>query len=68
MTTASEKALDRFISIVGEIRTTLEAIGQANDEHYDLAPDEIHWAHVGDAQRTLDSLKEILPVIRGQVK
>jgi hypothetical protein len=68
MTTANEKALDRFMAIVGEVRTTLEAIGEANDEHYDLAPDEIHWAHVGDAERTLDGLKEILAVIRGEVK
>ena len=62
------QALDRFVAIVGEIRATLEAIQEANDEHYDLAPEEVHWGHVGDATRTLERLKEILTVIRGQVK
>ena len=68
MTKTNEKALDEFMRTVGEIRTTLEAITEANDEHYDLSPDEIHWGHVGDVQRTLDGLKEILAVIRGEVK
>lgn len=64
----NEKALDRFVAIVGEIRTALEAIHAAADDHFDLTPDEIHWGHVGDASRTLDGLKEILAVIRGEVK
>ncbi len=64
----NEKALNRFVTIVGEIRTTLEAIQAAADDHFDLTPDEIHWGHVGDAARTLDGLKEILAVIRGEVK
>ena len=68
MTKTNEKALDEFMRSVAEIRTTLEAIEEANDEHYDLSPDEIHWGHVGDVQRTLDGLKEILAVIRGEVK
>jgi hypothetical protein len=65
---ANEKALDRFVATVCEIRTTLEAIMEAADDHFDLTPDEIHWGHVGDVQRTLDGLKEILAVIRGEVK
>ncbi len=64
----NEKALDQFLAIVGEIRTTLEAIQQAADDHFDLTPDEIHWGHVGDVQRTLSGLKDILAVIRGEVK
>ena len=63
-----EKALDHFVVAVAEIHTLLEAIGEANDEHYGHTPDEIHWGHVGDAKRTLSGLKEILDVIRGEVK
>jgi hypothetical protein len=67
MAQSNEKALDRFLAIVGEIRTTLEAIREAADDHFDLTPDDIHWGHVGDVQRTLSGLKEILAVIRGEV-
>ena len=64
----NEKALDEFVKTVGEIGTVLEALRAANDEHYDLAPEEITWANVGDAKRTLHGLEEILDVIRGKVK
>ena len=67
-TTQNDQALARFMAIVGEIRTTLEAIREANDEHHDLAPEAVHWAHVGDVTRTLEGLKEVLAVIRGEVK
>ena len=67
-TKTNGQARGRFVEIVGEIRTTLEAIQEANDEHYDLAPEEIHWGHVGDVGRTLAGLKEILAVIRGEMK
>ena len=64
----NEKALDRFLAINGEIETALGALRDANCEHYGLTPDEIHWGHVGDVQRTLSGLKEILAVIRGEAK
>lgn len=67
MTTKNE-AIDRFCETVGEIETVLEAIKGANDEHYDLAPAEVTWANVGDVKRTLDALKEVLAVIRSEVK
>ena len=62
----NEKALDRFLAIVGEIRTATEAIQEASDDHFDLTPDEIHWGHVGDVTRTLEGLKDVLAVIRGE--
>jgi hypothetical protein len=67
-TNTNEAALARFMEIVGEIETTLEAIQEANSEHYDLAPEQIHWGHVGDVGRTLADLKNVLAVIRGDVK
>ena len=60
--------LDEFVKTVVEIRTVLEALRDANDEHYDLAPEEITWANVGDARRTLKGLQEVLNVVRGEVK
>lgn len=66
MSNTTPKAIDRFVGIVGEIGTTLDAISEANDDHYDLDPENITWANVGDVQRTLDALKEVLAVIRGE--
>jgi len=66
--TNNEKALERFHAVVSDVRDALEAIEEANDGHYDLSPDEIHWGHVGDVQRTLDGLKGILADIRGEAK
>ena len=62
------KALDRFIEIVGELRTTLETIQEAADNHFDVEPGEVAWGHVGDANRTLAGLEENLAVIRGEAK
>lgn len=64
--TSNEKALDRFLGTVAEIRGILEALEEANDEHYDLSPEEVHWGHVGDVERTLAGLKDVLAVIRGE--
>ena len=38
-TQTTEKALDAFLAKVVEIRTTLAAIQEAADDHFDLTPD-----------------------------
>ena len=63
-----EEALDRFIDRVCEIRTTLEAIQKAADEHFGWTPDEIHWGHVGSAGHVLEGLKEILEFVNGSAE
>lgn len=50
---------------MGRIDEALAAIKAANDEHYDLTPEEVHWGHVGDAGRVLEGLKEINAIIQG---
>jgi hypothetical protein len=59
-------ALQRFMATVGEIQLTLAAIREAADNHFDTDPGDVTWGHVGDANRTLAGLKEILAVIRGE--
>jgi hypothetical protein len=66
MSNTREKAIDRFMALVRKIDETLDAIREANDDHYDLDPENVTWANVGDVQRTLDALKEVLAVIRGE--
>lgn len=68
MTKPNEKALDRFVAVVADIRTTLEALQGAANDHFDVSPEDVHWGHVSDVERTLAGLKEILAVIRGEVK
>ena len=66
MSNTTPRAIDRFVGIVGEIGATLDAIRNAADDHFDVDPDNVNWANVGDVQRTLDALKEVLAVIRGE--
>ncbi|MDZ4803393.1 MAG: hypothetical protein SGI90_00850 [Candidatus Eisenbacteria bacterium] len=68
MTRTNPEPLDEFVKSLTEIGTVLEALKDATDEHFDLAPEEITWANVGDAKRTLHGLQEMLDVIRGEVK
>lgn len=65
-TTNRQQALDEYMARVAKIAAALETIKAANDEHYDHAPEEIHWGHVGDAGRVLTGLEEIVEVIQGR--
>ena len=64
-TRSRERALEEFIARVGKIDAALETIKVANDEHYNLTPDEIHWGHVGDVGRVLEGLEEIIAAMQG---
>ena len=64
-TGGNEKALDEFIARVGKIDAALETIKVANNDHYDLSPDEVHWGHVGDVGRVLERLEDIIAIIQG---
>ncbi len=65
-TQTTEKALDAFLARIAEIRDALAAIEEAADDHFDVAPDEVDWSHVGDLTRTALALNEILAIIRGE--
>ena len=60
-----EKALGEFIARVGKIDAALETIRAANDEHWDLSPEEVNWGHVGDVGRVLEGLEEIIAAMQG---
>jgi hypothetical protein len=64
--TSSEEALARFMATVIEIKAVLAGIAEATDEHFDVIPEQVNWANVGDAKRTLEGLTEILKIIRGE--
>ena len=64
-TKSRERALGEFMARVTKIGAALETIQAANDEHYGLTPEEIHWGHVGDAGRVLQGLEEIIAAMQG---
>ena len=53
------RAHDRFSEIVDEIRILIDAIRDTNEAHYELPPEQITWARVGDTEGILDGLKEV---------
>ncbi len=67
-TKTNEEALANFVTAIGEIVTTIDEIKIAADDHFGTHPDEIHWGHVGDANRVLEGLKEIATIIRNDAK
>ena len=50
------KAIDAFLTRKAEIDTMLSRLQALSDEHFNVSPDDIHWAHVG----TLDHYAELL--------
>jgi hypothetical protein len=58
MTNAS-KAIDAFLSAKFEIDVMLERLTALSDDHFDVAPDEIDWSHVGTLEHYVAKLREI---------
>ena len=55
-----EEALDRFIGNVCRIREIADAIRKAADDHFNTAPEDIHWGHVGTTSHYIELLEEVL--------
>ena len=54
-------ALDAYIAAQQQARALLEVLTAQLDAHQDrVAPEEIHWGHVGDMQRFIASLQEMV--------
>lgn len=56
---SKEKAMDAFMVAVMDCQDILGKIKEHCDNHLDLSPDEINWAHAGTAQHLRTQLKEI---------
>lgn len=57
--TNNEKALEAFCHNVASARELTTLIARHLGDHMEIAPDEVNWAHVGDANRIHEALKEI---------
>jgi hypothetical protein len=56
---SDEKALEKFIGIIGEVNERLAELQTFTDEHMGFSPDDINWGHVGTAGWFLEKLKEL---------
>lgn len=62
-----DSALERFMARVAESRELLATIQGHVDNHFGVAPEDVHWGHVtnaGDAAHRLRQLVEELQLQR----
>ncbi|MFO1158451.1 MAG: hypothetical protein U1E60_06405 [Reyranellaceae bacterium] len=52
-------ALDAFIAKKAEIDTMLARLKALSDEHFNVAPDDVNWGHVGTVNDYATLLKRI---------
>ncbi len=58
-TAAKQTALDAFIARKAEIDAALARLQALSDDHFDCAPEDIHWGHVGTLAHYAELLKRI---------
>ena len=52
-------ALDAYVATKTEIDTMLARLKALSDDHFNAAPDEINWGHVGTLAHYAELLKRI---------
>lgn len=57
--TLKQAALDAFLTRKAEIDTALARIKSLSNDHFDYAPEDIDWGHVGTLGRYAELLKRI---------
>ena len=54
-----EKALDRFIVQISEIKERLAELQEFAEEHLHVCPDDVNWSNVATAGYYLEQLTEL---------
>lgn len=54
-----DAALQKFLAKKGEIDTMLARLQALSDDHFNAAPDEVNWGHVGTLERYAELLSQI---------
>jgi hypothetical protein len=67
-TVRTSPALDAFVLALTDCHKLLGQILVRVDDHLGLGPDEVHWGHVGDANRLRDLLEQAEAASRGEGK
>lgn len=53
-------AVEHFIAVKAEIDGLIERLSAQSADHFGVAPDDIHFGHVGDLNRMAALLREAL--------
>ena len=56
--TANDEALAAFVARKAEIDALLERLAGFSDERFGVAPEEVHWGHVGDLGHVIERLRQ----------
>jgi hypothetical protein len=56
---SQEQALAAFVSKKAEIDAMLTRLQALSDDHFDYAPDDVTWSHVGTLEHYAELLKRI---------
>ena len=56
---SNDKALDAFMTTKFQIDAMLARLSALSDDHFEVAPDEVHWGHVGTLADYAALLKRI---------
>ena len=62
--TPNAEALAAFIARKAEIDRLLELLLAHSHEHLNLAPEEVHWGHVGELDDWLACLRRVAKLAR----
>ena len=54
-----DAALQKFLAKKGEIDTMLARLQALSNDHFNAAPDEVNWGHVGTLERYAELLRQI---------
>ena len=54
-----DAALQKFLAKKGEIDTMLARLQALSDDHFNAAPGEVNWGHVGTLERYAELLRQI---------
>jgi hypothetical protein len=56
---SKQQALAAFVQRKAEIDAMLTRLQSFSDRHFDVAPDEVTWGHVGSLEHHAEQLKRI---------
>jgi hypothetical protein len=54
-----DAALQKFLAKKVEIDTMLARLQALSDDHFNAAPEEVNWGHVGTLERYAEHLRQI---------
>ena len=56
--TANDQTLAAFVTRKAEIDAMLERLAAFSDDHFGVAPEDVHWGHVGDLGHVIERLRQ----------